>query len=130
MTEYLTGRYIGACADELLLRILKIIRDDEQYRIPNLGICAGVDMYCQEQNWVFDSNDGLELRHIMSLWPKFSGKTFYPVPSTDPEYDSLEMYLDCDDTWNQETEYGQLRWELLNFCIHRLEDRIYEDKVS
>ncbi len=126
----ITDRPLGACTDGLLLEILNAVHSDEDYRQPDMGICAGVDRYCEDHNWIFDSMDGLELRHLMSLWPKFSGRTFHPVPSTDPDRDSRDMYMDCDDCWNKDTEYGQLRWELLEFCIQRLEDRIYEDGVS
>ena len=130
MIEYPSGKFIKEITDEELLKALKVVRDTPAFQFPELGICAGVEMYYNGQGFIFDSADGQELKHLMSLWPKFSGRAFYPVPSVDPSGSPDGIYHACRDMWNQETEYGKLRWELLEFCIQRLEDRIYEDKVS
>lgn len=130
MIEISSGAFIGHCQDELLLTMLQAIRDDPLLRSHELGICGGVDLYCCGKGWIFDSTDGLELKHLMSLWPKFSGKAFYPVPSMTEGRDACDEFQNCMNCWSRETAYGQLRWELLEFCIQRLEDHIYEDKVS
>ena len=130
MIDYKTGNLIGACTDELLLEALKAIKNDETLRAYDTGICSGLDSYFRRMGCFTSSTESCEMRHLMSLWPKFSGRAFYPVPSVDPSGSPDGIYHACRDMWNQETEYGKLRWELLEFCIQRLEDRIYEDKVS
>lgn len=130
MIEYPSGKFIKEITDEELLKALKVVRDTPAFQFPELGICAGVEMYYNGQGFIFDSADGQELKHLMSLWPKFSGRTFYPVPSTNEGQDAYGAFHECIACWDKNTEYGQLRWELLDFCIQRLEDRIYEDKVS
>ena len=121
---------IGPCTDEKLLQIMEAIRDNPDFREDKMGICGGVDLYGHSEGWVFESSDSYDLRYLMSLWPKFSGKDFYPVPSTTGGVDAHDAFHSCMECWNKNTEYGQLRWELLEFCIERLKDRIYEDKIS
>ena len=130
MIEYPSGKFIKEITDEELLKALKVVRDTPAFQFPELGICAGVEMYYNGQGFIFDSADGQELKHLMSLWPKFSGKAFYPVPSMTEGMDACDEFQNCMNCWSRETAYGQLRWELLEFCIQRLEDRIYKDKVS
>lgn len=116
--------------DEMLLEALKAIRTDPSLRDGTTGICSSIDTYFRRKGYYTQSSDTYEIRSLMSCWQKFSGKDFYPIPSPNPSKTPHEYFHECHDMWNQETEYGKLRWELLEFCIQRLEDRIYEDKVS
>lgn len=116
--------------DKTLLEALTSIHDDESLRNDDTGICSSIDSFFNRRGYYTSSEDTHEIRYLMSLWSKFSGKVFYPVPSTNPRLDASEIFFATQDMWNQETEYGKLRWELLEFCIKRLEDRIYEDRVS
>lgn len=54
------------------------------------------------------------LKEVMAKWPKSSGSRLYPVPSPDPESPSVAYYTH-NDLWNKNTEYGRLRWELLDW---------------
>ena len=130
MYSLTTDKYLGKCTDASLRDALLAIRSDPELRIERQGICSSVDLFFSKKKVLFDIHDSCDLRHLMSLWPKFSGYVHYPVPPTIEGKDSSSEYHQCPDTWNQETEYGKLRWELLEFCIQRLEDRIYEDKVA
>lgn len=66
-----------------------------------------------------------------SQWPKYSGVLTYPVPFTnnDPQYSKIarEKYIEHWDNslnmWDRNSEYGELRWELVDF----VRDLIAED---
>lgn len=130
MIDYKTGALIGACTDEEMLDALRAVRDEQKFQPRELGICGGVDLYFDEQGKLVDSADGNNLRDLMSLWPKSSGHRYYPVPPVLERHSASDAFHECIACWDKNTEYGQLRLELLDFCIQRLEDRIYEDKVS
>ena len=125
------GMMLERCTDEVLLRAMEAIRDNKEYRSDASGICAALDAYFhKEYGALLDGFENSELRHLMSLWNKFSGEAHYPVPATTEGISGKEEYHSSLDCWNKDTAYGQLRWELLEFCIQRLKDRIYEDKIS
>ena len=116
--------------DEMLLEALKATKTDPSLRDRTTGICSSVDNYFGRKGYYTQSSDTYEVRSLMSYWPKFSSKDFYPIPSPVPSKTPHDYFHECHDMWNQETEYGKLRWELLEFCIQRLKDHIYEDKIS
>lgn len=65
------------------------------------------------------------LDQIFRAWDKFSGDICHPVPSIVYNYSPAEMYLlapKLDGLWNENTEYGRLRYELLDFCISYVQD--------
>lgn len=78
---------------------------------PSDGICGHVldkfkpssNIYC----W-FECND----YSMFKLWPKYSGKLSFPVPS-ETEEDATQRYLQCKAMW--EGEYGASRKELAAF---------------
>ncbi len=123
-----SNRYLKL-TDEMLLEALKAIKIESSLRDDTTGICSSVDTYFGRKGYYTQSSDTYEIRRLMSYWPKFSGKDFYPVPSPDPDKSSHDYFHECHDMWNQETQYGKLRWELLNFCIQRLEDQLKGNKV-
>ena len=62
------------------------------------------------------------VRQTMTKWPKYSGEYEYPVPST------IEGRTPCQcfhenlfGLWDRDTEYGALRWELLNWLVEQPE---------
>ena len=79
------------------------------------GICLRVLANMPSQFLEFE---GI-LREAFMAWPKFSGDIDYPVPSTTKGVSAKEMYLCTPNKW--EGEYGQLRFELLEFCIGYLQ---------
>lgn len=64
-----------------------------------------------------DSNDYLLLYDTFEKWPKFSGNIHYPVPAVTYDHPQTE-YNRAGNMW--EGAYGDLRKELLQFCIDEL----------
>lgn len=62
---------------------------------------------------------------ILKSWDKYAMDYMYPVPSTDAGITSEEKYLKearTNNLWNKNTEYGKLRYELLDFLEEYLKD--------
>lgn len=120
MLEPNTGRYLGVLTAPMLLEALKIIQSDETLRFKDMGICSSIDAYFDRKSITLESYDTMRIRDLMSRWPEYSGRAFYPIPDTVFE-DPYEAYHQCTTgMWNKDTEYGCLRWELLEFCIEAL----------
>ena len=49
-------------------------------------------------------------------WPKFSGIGAYPIPSTKRDLEPSTAYAFLE-KWSRRSQYGKLRWELLDHCI-------------
>lgn len=100
---------------EALLGILLRIRDDEAARDPGLGLMQTVGALAREcQDWrVRDTAEALA-RHYALRWPKHSGDWYFPIPG------GVDAFYNCPDKWDRSTEYGRLRWELLDFLIEEL----------
>lgn len=76
-----------------------------------IGICSNV---CT----LFPCRHEAQLLNCMSTWPKYSGNRCFPVPGGSSLYEaSKDKY---------EGQYGQLRRELLNFCINRYTENLLE----
>ena len=66
------------------------------------------------------------LLHLMQLWPGSSGHANFPVPAnrtdTSPKA-AYHKYMESNtkQMWDRNTEYGQLRWELLEWLIEELQ---------
>ena len=90
------------------LQILKAVGPKDIH----VGICGNIP-------FSHDRDD--LLRTTMMQWPKFSGRTIYPVP--DPQGGSpYEAYHRIESLWDHQDPYCQLRWELLDWCINHLMD--------
>lgn len=63
------------------------------------------------------------LKKVMMRWPKHSGDGMYPIPSPDTAMTPHKAYHECSQMWDHNTEYGRLRWELLNWLIEQPELR-------
>ncbi len=66
------------------------------------------------------------LSHLMQQWPGRSGRIKFPIPAnrTDTSLKAAEfkyMKSDTEQMWDRNTEYGQLRWELLEWLIEELQ---------
>lgn len=72
---------------------------------------------------------GLErgyLLHLMQQWPGSSGHIYFPVPAsrTNTSPGAAQIKYSKSSTkqmWHYNTEYGQLRWELLEWLIEELQ---------
>lgn len=90
-----------------------------------------VRVWTLEGNYVYGicstlSKPSLFLRYARR-WARFSGDPIYPVPH--PEYEPQPAYTYAAAKrgpyfWDKRTEYGQARWELLDFVINQLEQEL------
>lgn len=75
------------------------------------GICGNLQYLSDERYWCSSY-----MRTLYSEWPKFSGTEEYPVPAQGMDgydaYDFLPLWTG---------DYGQLRKELLQFCIDNVD---------
>ena len=60
------------------------------------------------------------VRELMVQWPKYSGSYDYPVPSVDEGRTPSQCFYDKA-LWDRDTEYGALRWELLEWLLEQPE---------
>ena len=80
------------------------------------GICAIVRDYIPYEAWEdFDA----WMRKAVVKWPHFSGSFLYPVDdgSIDSAEDQFYAARYEARMWDEKTEYGRLRWDLLRFLI-------------
>lgn len=62
------------------------------------------------------------VRDLMVQWPKYSGSYDYPVPSTIEGRTPCQCFHDnIHNMWDRNTEYGALRWELLEWLLEQPE---------
>lgn len=111
--------------------VLEALKDCKDIRdhgcIPsNRGICG----YVEDRTGFDSAIIGGILKPIFEKWPKYSGSEWYPVPHPDydgDDYDSGPEYW-AESAYEEDFEYdrwtgpyGELRDELLSFCIEQLE---------
>lgn len=93
-----------------LLNALRKLRDNPSKIRKHLGICSNLKPIELKR----------EFRGLASEWPKHSGSLSFPVPHPKgPD----KGYFEATNVWDRRTEYGKLRWELLNWAIATLESR-------
>lgn len=66
------------------------------------------------------------LLHLMQLWPGSSNNANFPVPANKTDTSPKAAYhkymgSNTKQMWDRDTEYGQLRWELLEWLIEELQ---------
>ena len=62
---------------------------------------------------------------LLKTWDKYEMDYIYPVPSPDAGITAEEKYIKearANNLWNKNTEYGKLRYELLDFIEEYLKD--------
>jgi len=105
-----------------LRRVRLEVRNQEDRRYMR-GIC-----HVAQSLGITRGEEFLRLDEIMRKWPKSSGGRLYPVPSGD-DRDAYDAYSDAmrgrHSFWPGaqpgDNPYGDLRMELLEFCIGYLE---------
>jgi len=100
-----------------LLEALIEIRDEQRHE-PIYGICLNAEDNLRYSMTRTERDAAMcRLYGAMMLWPKYSGWPRYPVPH--PVLEPENAFYRCD-LWDKATEYGQARWELLDFLIGEL----------
>lgn len=92
------------------------------------GICNLVEDYLAYAIYSDEINPAIlnyTLKRLFKSWPNFSGNSHYPVPSSNPIYTAGVYYALCDDYWDEATEYGRNRIDLLDWCINSLYMELY-----
>lgn len=77
------------------------------------GICCATDVKVRGMIPTYDM-----LGKLFVEWPKFSGNAAYPIEGNWLAYDLARVSATL---WDRNTEYGQLRWELLEWLIEELQ---------
>ena len=109
-----------------MLEALKQVRDVD-YLHTYGSICSNV------QTALIFTDVGMQdivdfLAPYFERWPKYSGERNYPVPHPDKSADVA--YFLTKERFDQSTEYGRNRWELLHFIIAELEREIGQETDS
>jgi hypothetical protein len=114
----------------VLLDILEKVHADKAYRYPDSGICgAVVGVWMDKCPGYSHKRLAHKLDCMFSEWPKFSGSLDYPIPSN--LFGAQRAYLvafNQDAMWDKTTEYGLLRWELLEWLIESLKTELDSSK--
>lgn len=106
--------------DKKVLQALKAIRRNKKLRRNAIGICGAVKLYLKESSDIIVTiRDQDVLHRLMKDWPKHSGVTEFPICAYGVS--PMKEFTSCFDMWNPDTPYGQLRWELLEWLINKLE---------
>ena len=107
-------------ANKQILSALKAIKSNKEYRYRSTGICDSVRRYLEgHSDNYFTVWDSHTIYELMREWPKHSGNNEFPI--TVRGINPMKEYLGCYDKWDRKTEYGRLRWELLEWLINKLE---------
>lgn len=97
--------------EDVLRTLLKLRQGGPQH--PSYGICGNAGYLKGTQYDILFS--------AFQHWPKYSGMPCYPVPGPSTgENSAISAYNRAEDCWDRSTEYGQMRWELLDFSIEFL----------
>lgn len=90
------------------------------------GLCSNTDNLLEDTAHPDDAYGYMhELRNrAFTTWPHFSGDKCYPVPSLHAEVEPGEMYDSVIYMWATNTEYGELRWALLDHVISEFEKEL------
>ena len=107
-------------ANKQILSALKAIASNKEYRYHSTGICNAVKHYLESHSDnYFTVHDSYTIYELMKDWPKHSGNNEFPI--TVRGINPMKEYIDYYDKWDRKTEYGRLRWELLEWLIEKLE---------
>lgn len=92
------------------------------------GVCSNIKIFLKYVHGVrIETHVTKILRYFWQDWEYFSGKDAYPVPPNRTVHKSIaeirsrESYYKFCDLYDENTEYGQLRWELVDHLIYKME---------
>ena len=95
------------------LHLLKEIRDTAHYDSAS-GICGSAYLY---------NLSTCSVRAMFETWEHFSGSVDYPIGDY---MDADRMYHNTINKYDKSTEYGRLRYKLIDHCIEYLTNLIKE----
>lgn len=95
-----------------LLTALKQLRENGPTN-RDVGICSQLDLF----GW-YSSEERQQFLACFKTWPQYSGDIDFPVPGPAA---AIDAYFDnLYDLWDRDTEYGRLRWDLLDHIIKEM----------
>lgn len=103
--------------------MLEALKQIKKRPTPGLGICYQLERKCSNENADYWRS---KLQGLFRRWPQFSGSADFPVPH--PTEPACIAYNSTQNMWDRCTEYGQARWDLLEFCISELEKELNDGK--
>lgn len=107
---------------EELLRRLKQIKRFRKLRTHG-GICNAIKNADVNFHYHVNVRINEHRDRLFILWPKFSGRIAYPVPTTFGGHPAHAFEEACF-YWSRILPYGRRRWQLLNFMIKTLETEL------
>ena len=109
-----------ALTEKKVLQALKAVRRNKRYRLNSIGICGAVRLYLRGSSGnIITIKDQDVLYQLMKDWPKHSGVIEFPICAYG--INPMKEFINCFNMWDPDTPYGQLRWELLEWLINKLE---------
>ena len=109
-----------ALTEKKVLQALKAVRRNKKLRRNAIGICGAVKLYLKESSRnIITIKDQDVLYQLMKDWPKHSRVTEFPICAYG--INPTKEFVNCFNMWDPDTPYGQLRWELLEWLINKLE---------
>lgn len=119
MINYKTNEEVEL-THSMILTALKAIKGAATYRIRGIGICGCIGTYYLNRNGLVSSvSDQFIIEKLIEDWPKHSGVREFPISVG--RISPWGEYTRCDNKWDRRTQYGRLRWELLEWLIEKLE---------
>lgn len=94
---------------------------EQLQRIRSVGECNSNGGICLQLQ--LNAMDSGTLVHLMFLWPKHSGSSNFPIPSTKKGLTPRGCYMfhyRKHNMWTNRNAYSKLRYELLDFLIAEL----------
>ena len=87
------------------------------------GICDPFALEIPRKNKVMAS---YWIQHHFTCWPKYSGDSMHPIPNVDGCNPSHQYHIARYDKtlWDRDTEYGRLRWGLLDYLIEQVKKEL------
>lgn len=102
-----------------MLADLKKLRKEGPSR-PSCGICANLERLRFNSGYAYPSPYNC-LPNLWLDWPHISGDPNYPVPHTDTSTKMYGLLQPSYNAWGRNTTVGELRWNLLDFLIAKLQ---------
>jgi hypothetical protein len=101
-----------------IVEILEAIRDADPEDLEKVGICCNFESTFGDGRF-YDS----VLKESYDSWPHYSGSDTFPVPASyvaddEDEGDAAREYYYIGPKWDKATEYGRMRYDLLDHMIN------------
>ena len=101
-----------------LLYKLRALRDRASRGECKVGICGELGVMCFDETDVF-------LQTVFAKWPHYNENNAYPIPGGFHAYHKARRKGTL---WTKHSEYGRLRWDLLEYLINVVTNKVAADE--